>query len=188
MAPLSVPEQDRRILLRSFWLLISLVIGAIAGFAAWIVHFTPWLIAIAVSVAVGLLAILNEHVVRKLYHAWNNRIIRPLGNFVTAAILRVCLLLIFAATGRAGQRIRLRSDGKTMWAGREPGPNRTSILPFATSATGGQTTNGWIRTYFGWAVRTGNAWAILLIPFFCMLRMVSTEEATGSGGNIYTLF
>src|SRR4051812_44320350 len=104
MVPLSVPEQERRILLRGFWLLISGIIGGIAGLIAWAIHFNPWVMAIGVFIAVSALAFLNEHLVRRLYHAWNYRIIRPLSNFVTATILRVCLLLIFAATGRAGRR------------------------------------------------------------------------------------
>ena len=66
--------------------------------------------------------------------------------------------------------------------------NRTSTLPFVGSNGAEQKSRGWLRGYLRWAFQSHNAWAVSLIPFLFMLRIVSTEEPTSSGANIYTLF
>jgi hypothetical protein len=156
--------------------------------AAWKLSTAWWAAGIIVLIGVGSLAFWNEHLVRRLYSAWNNRIIRPLSNVATAIILRVCLLLVFAATGRAGGRLNIRRSSETMWATRDSNANHTSPAPFAEAAGIASVPNGWIRNYLRWTARSGNTWAVVLIPFFVLLRMVSTEEPTSSGANIYTLF
>ena len=187
MVPLTVPEQDRRIVQRSFWFLVSLAAGVVTGLLGWALHLVPWICTLLGFIAVGSLAFLNEQLLRKLYHAWNNRIIRPLSNFATAIILRICHILVFTATGKTGSRLRLGRDGITLWSERDRGTNHTTTLPFPINASG-PVPNGWIRIYLRWAIRTRNVWAIFLIPFFCLLRMVSTEEPAAASGNIYTLF
>jgi hypothetical protein len=188
MIPLSVPEQDRRMVLRSFWLVISAIAAAIVSTVAWIVHLPWWALGGITFVAAAWVAFSNEHLVRRLYHAWNNRIIRPLSNLTTAIILRICLLVVFAATGRAGSRLLLRGGSLTMWNGRDDSSDHVGNLPFGVHGNAVAAPHGWIRNYVRWAMRSHNAWAIFLIPFFCLLRMVSAEEPTGSAGNIYTLF
>ena len=187
MAPLTVPEQDRRIVQRSFWFLISAAAGVVGGIFGWALHIAPWICALVGFVAAGSLAFANEQLLRKLYHAWNNRIIRPLSNIGKTIILRICHILIFTATGKTGSRLRLGRDGVTLWVERDRGTNHTTTFPFAFSSTG-RAPNGWIRTYLRWTIQTRNLWAIFLIPFFCLLRMVSTEEPAAAAGNIYTLF
>jgi hypothetical protein len=187
MVPLTVPEQDRRIIQRSFWFLISAGAGVVTGIIGWVLHIAPLICALLGFVAVGSLAFANEQLLRKLYHAWNNRIIRPLSNIATAIILRICHIMIFTATGRTGSRLRLGKNGATLWAERDRGANHTTTLPFPINAAA-SAPNGWIRMYLRWAVHTRNVWAVFLIPFFCLLRMVSTEEPAAAAGNIYTLF
>jgi hypothetical protein len=187
MVPLTVPEQDRRIIQRSFWLLISVGAGVVAGLLGWVLHVSPWICGLIGLVATGSVAFVNEQLLRRLYHAWNNRIIRPLSNVASGIILRLCHLLVFTATGKPGSRLRIDRDGVSLWIERDRGSNHTTVLPFATNLTA-PLPNGWVRTYLRWALHTGNVWAIFLIPFFCMLRMVSTEEPAAAAGNIYTLF
>ena len=188
MVPLSVPEQDRRIVLRSFWFVVSAIAAALVSLVTWLLHLPWWALGGLTFVAAAWLAFSNEHLVRRLYHAWNNRIIRPLSNLVTAIILRVCLLVVFAATGRAGSRLLVRGKFPTMWVGRDDSSDHVGSLPFGVHGDSVAAPNGWIRNYARWAMRSGNFWAFFLIPFFCLLRMVSAEEPTGSAGNIYTLF
>ena len=188
MVPLSVPEEDRRIVLRSFWFLISASFAVVASICAWAVGLSPWITGAIAFLAAAFLPLLREQLARRLYHAWNNRIVRPLSNMATGVILRVCLFLIFAATGRAGSRLQIQPGAGTMWVRRDGSTEHTTVLPFGGSSAAAELPNGWIRAYVQWAMRSGNAWALLLIPFFCMLRMVSTEEPAGSGENIYTLF
>src|SRR5438046_1682186 len=76
----------------------------------------------------------------------------------------------------------------SMWVDRSAGANHTGHAPFASVADASSMPNGWIRNYLRWAFQSENIWAICLIPFLCFLRMVSAEEQTSSGSNIYTLF
>jgi len=190
MIPLSLPPEDRRIVLRSFWFLISLTVGLSVSVLCWLLNMPPWTWASGLLVLVVLapVAFSKEDVVRRLYHAWNNRIARRLSSVATAITLRICLLLIFAATGRAGSRLQIRGSGGSMWAGRDAATNRTTSVPFQAVANVASAPNGWIRNYLRWAFQSQNVWAICLIPCLCFLRMVSAEEQTSSGANIYTLF
>ena len=188
MVPLSIPQQDRRIILRSFWFVISMTAAAMVSLVAWAAGFPWWILGGITLAATGWLAFSNEHLVRRLYRAWNNRIIRPVSNLVTAIILRICLVVVFAATGRAGSRLLLRGKFPTMWIGRDDSSDHVASLPFGVHGDIVGSPNGWIRNYARWAMRSGNLWAIFLIPFFWLLRLVSAEEPTGSTENIYTLF
>ena len=188
MVPLSVPQEDRRIVLRSFWFLISAVVGLIAAVVSLLIHLPGWLIGPAVFVTVASFAFTREQLVRRLYHAWNSRVIRPLSNLTTSIILRICLFLVFAGTGRTGSRLQLAGLSQTMWLGRDADQNRTTQVPFVGGNNGSGTSRGWLRNYLRWAFQSQNVWAISLVPFLWMLRIVSTEEPAAAGGNIYTLF
>jgi hypothetical protein len=190
MIPLSLPQEDRRTVLRSFWFLISLSAGLVLSLVCWIFITPPWAWAsgLVVLLVLAPLAFSQEHLVRRLYHAWNNRIVRRLSSAATAITLRICLLLVFAATGRAGSRLQIRGLSGTMWVKRSAATNHTTGVPFASAADVASVPNGWIRNYLRWAFQSQNFWAICLIPFLCFLRMVSAEEETSSGSNIYTLF
>ena len=188
MVPLSVPEEDRRIVLRSFWFIISAVLGLIAAAGSVLIHLPGWLIGPVVFVIAASFAFTREQLVRRLYHAWNSRVIRPLSSLMTSIILRVCLFLVFAGTGRTGSRLQRAGLGQTMWLGRDVDQNRTTQVPFVGDNNGSATSRGWLRNYVRWAFQSRNAWAISLVPFLWMLRMVSTEEPAAAGGNIYTLF
>jgi hypothetical protein len=183
MVPLNVPMQDSRLILRSFWLIISFVFASTVSLAGWAFHLPfPWTAGAVLFLLVASLVLVREKLVRRLYHAWNNRIVTPLSNFASALVLRICLLVVFTATGRAGSRLRLRGVAGSMWQPHDSGPSN------GRAQTQSSRPRGWIRNYLQWAIRSRNGWAVFLIPFFCLLRMVSTEEERAAAGNIYTLF
>lgn len=183
MAPLNVPMQDSKLILRSFWLVISFVFAGIVSSAGWAFHLPfPWVCGAVLFLLAASLVLVGEKLVRRLYHAWNNRIVSPLSNFGSALVLRICLFVVFTATGRAGSRLRLRGVPGSMWQPHDSLPNNGSPRPQSSRP------RGWIRNYLKWAIQSRNGWAVFLIPFFCFLRMVSTEEERAAAGNIYTLF
>jgi hypothetical protein len=188
MIPLSLPSEDRRTILRSFWLVISLIFGA--GF--WLVGWwfqVPLSLAIGLisGTACGLLVFLNQEFVRRLYRAWNQRLVHPFANLASRTVMGICFFIIFVATGRAGARVRLRKDGVTTWERRNSLSSDAYEFPFVREGRlAGRP--GWIRAYLNWAVRSGNAWSISLLPFLWFLRLLSGEEEKALEANIYTLF
>jgi hypothetical protein len=182
MIPLNVPEEDSRLILRSFWVVISFVFAASLSLAGWAFHLSyPWIWGALAFAIILSLAWMQEKPARRLYHAWNNRIVTPISNVASALVLQVCLLIVFTATGRSGSRLHLRGAAGSMWQPHHPTAKNKG------PRGGSSRTGGWIR-YLKWAVESGNGWAICLIPFFFLIRMVSAEEERAAAGNIYTLF
>jgi len=184
MVPLTLPVEDRRVMVRSFWAVIS----AGFGWAVWVfLHLIgfplSWAAGLLAMIGTGLLVLVNERIVRRLYHAWNKRIARPLGKIATEILLRICLLIVFVAVGRAGSRFRFsEAANSSAWlAARHGSPPVGERLSLRKRPT-------WARSYVAWAVQSGNAWAIVLIPFLWLLRMFAVEQQHATQANIYTLF
>lgn len=184
MIPLSLPVHDRRVVLSSFWT----VIGLVSGITIWLLISVlqlplGWAVGLAALFAAMAVPLLNENFARRLYHAWNNRIAGSVSKYATAILLRICLFVIFSAVGRTGSRFALGPiASSTMWL------SKKSVECAREQLLLWQGTPGWIRSYFSWAFRSGNSWAVVLIPFLVLLRMVSVEQQRTSEGNIYTLF
>jgi hypothetical protein len=188
MIPFALPQNDRQIVVRSFWVVISFIGGFAAWLVGWFVRF-PYTIALAALIAAALYLFVfwNEPFVRRLYHAWNNRIIIPMARIVGEMIMRFCLFVIFAVTGRLGSRLRVDPHTSSIWENRNSLPPDAYILPFP--GVGGSTQGrGWIRGYVRWAKQSRNVWALALIPFLTLLRIVIREERPAMEGSIYTLF
>jgi hypothetical protein len=188
MVPLALPQNDRQIVVRSFWVVISLIGGVGAWLAGWFVQLPyPFALAALVTAALYLFVFWNEPFVHRLYHAWNNRIIIPVARIVGEIIMRLCLFVIFAATGRLGSSLRLEPDASSIWENRSSLPRDAYILPFP--GVGGSTRGrGWIRAYVRWATQSRNMWALSLIPFLALLKALVREERPAVEGSIYTLF
>jgi hypothetical protein len=188
MISLTLPSDDRRSVLRSFWIVISLILGTGLWLAGrWLQMPFPLAIGFMGATACGLLVFVNQEFVRRLYHAWNGRIIRPFASVASRAVMGICFFIIFVATGRTGSRCRLNGHASTTWEPRSSLPDEAYALPYV-SGEGLPRGTGWIRCYFLWAIQSGNAWSITLLPFLWFLRLLSYEEKKPFAANIYTLF
>jgi hypothetical protein len=188
MVSLILPPGDRRVVLRSFWLIISLIFGGGICLVAWLLNLPfPWAFGITGTIASGLFAWSKETFVRRLYGAWNRRLIQPLASLTSKAVMGICLFIIFVATGRAGSRLRAGGNIITRWEARNSLPDDGYGLPFAGRGEFSAKA-GWIRNYIQWAIRSSNFWSISLIPFLFFLRMIRAQDKETVEGNIYTLF
>lgn len=103
-------------------------------------------------------------------------------------IICACYLVVLTAVGGLGSSLDLR-EGRTrnsLWA-------RRSTLSAATYASQhhsqrGRSSGGWIRTFTSWTVRSGNLWALSILPFLVMLAALEFEEHRDVPSDIYTLF
>jgi hypothetical protein len=187
MNSLNLPAEARRTALRSFWVLLSILFGTGVWLASYCFHLPfSLLLGLAVSAVFGLLVFAKENLVRRLYHAWNRKLVQPLASLAASAVMGICFFIIFVGVGRAGSLVRLDGHGRTTWRRRSSLLRDAYQLPFNSKGKSPQV--GWIRSYLHWAARSGNAWSICLIPFLCFLKLLSNAETKEVEGNIYTLF
>lgn len=188
MIPLTLPSEDRRTLLRSFWLVISLGFAMAVWLVCWTIQIPfPWVLGIAAGIACGSAAFVAEEFVRRLYRAWNRRLVRPLGDLASHGVMTVLFFVVFVVASRLGSRVRLDGPAGTTWEPRGSLPNNAYELLFAGQGSLPEKA-GWMRGYIHWALRTGNTWSISLLPFLWLLRLLSDSEQKATEANIYTLF
>src|SRR5262245_18318487 len=98
MIPISLPVEERRAALRSFWFLVSVGVGA----AVWLAGLPlerallP-MIALAAAVACWLLVLAAPDFVRRCYRAWDRILVRPFTRLACGVTLRICFFVICAA-------------------------------------------------------------------------------------------
>lgn len=185
---ISLPPRAGRFELRSFWLICAGVLAGAVLALGWRfnIFFT---ISLGVIMATAFYAIVlaREPFARRLYHAWNRRLVHPLTSTAAYIVMGICFFIIFAITGRLGSRFYRKGNADTTWTPRDALPSDAYLLPFASQGELLRKAR-WIRGYIHWATRSGNAWALSLIPFLWLLRLLSSEERERTEGNIYTLF
>jgi hypothetical protein len=187
MNSIMLPCRCQRALLRSFWLCISLVFGAGVALACWLlgVRF-PIGIGLAGAAAAAMILVFHEELVRRLYGAWNRRLVRPIARFSARCVMAICYFIIFVATGRAGSGLRSKTHEGSGWCVRSSLTAAQYRSPFVGDSPRNE--KGWVRAYVRWALKTGNVWSICLLPFLWLIRLLSQEEDQVSQANIYTLF
>ena len=188
MTPLTLPPEDRRTVVRTFWIVISLILGtALWLVGCWFQAPLPLAIGLTAGTASASLAFVNHEFARRLYRAWNRRFIRPFANTASRFVMGICFFIIFVATGAKGSRFRFGGHAATTWERRGSLPDNAYGLPYV-SEEGLPQGIGWMRAYLCWAIRSGNGWSITLLPFLWFLRLLSYEEKKPFAANIYTLF
>lgn len=187
MTPIAIPAEERRALVRGFWLTV-----AFAAAAPWILlaasfeHPELVVVAALVAAAAALMPIANSGFAWRVYGAWNRRLVYPFSRLATRWTLAVCFWVIRAASrvGRSRMAMASPSVDGTLWTARRSlEPTEYQHLFVTKSGS----TGAWLSDYAAWACRTGNQWAIALVPFLVLLRCLPREEERVVE-NIYTLF
>jgi len=166
--------------MRGFWVTLGML-AAVAPAVVAAATGAVWLAvaAAALGIAVASVSRLHERVAWRVYRAWNPRLARPFNAAATRLVCWICFFIIFVAVGKAGTTLQLA---------KAPGSRRSMWRPVPGSTAAIHGTH-WISDYVGWAAHTGNVWAITLIPFLAVLRLIATpEDANTTFANIYTLF
>ena len=166
---------------------ISFAFGVGLTLACWLLGVPfPIGIGLAGATAVAMILVFHEELVRRIYGAWNRRLVRPIARFAARCIMGICYFVIFVATGRAGSELRAKAHGASGWCVRASLTAAQYHSPFVGDSPRNE--KGWMRAYARWALKTGNVWSICLLPFLWLIRLLSQEEEQVSQANIYTLF
>jgi len=182
-----LPSPPRRAWPRAFGLAVGVWAGLGVGVAA---PLDPWGKAAAglltASIA-GLLSVLRPAEATVAYRAWN-KAARMYERAACTAVLALCYGVV-AAAGCAGSSLRLQ----------RPAPERSLWYPKATLSLDayrsqadrpGRPSTGhpWLEVV-AWARRSGNTWAVVLVPFLALIGTLDDRDRDDAApAGIYTLF
>jgi hypothetical protein len=186
---ITLPKPPRRAHLRSFWIALCAMFWSSATLIMWFFAL-PHRFTIPLATATGLIAVglIMPRWIGPFYAIWN-KVARAVAYVTRLALMGICYFVVFVVVAQAGARFtrkRPRSMGTT-WTPRgnqaeTPGPRFSSVtLKDATE-------RGWATAYFIWARRTGNWWAVVLLPFLFLLSVLADEDTKTLPAHIYTLF
>ena len=176
-----LPSRPDRAWLRSFGLAAAALSGLVAGLALGVGA------GVATVSLVALAAALAPAAFRRAYALYN----RIAGRFVRLArqgLLAICFHTIFLAAGRAGSTLAVRPPvpGGSLWA------PRATLSPRAYSSVftelSAPSRPGWPMSFVRWALKSRNPWAVALLPFLLLLRILDPEPSLDVRGNIYTMY
>lgn len=190
MVTIALPLEERRVLARSLWFTLSaftaLLFSAVAALSGVTQPLLTGMI-LAALLAAALLA--APGLAWRIYRAWNRRLVWPAARLVVRLVTAICYFVSIAAVGRAGSRLSRTGSapGVSGWTTRGPLARESYGATYAGAAFA-KGRRGWISDYVLWARRTGNLWAISLLPFLLILRTLPDERETDAPPNIYTLF
>ena len=183
----TLPRPADREALIGFWAAISLLAGGGLGLMLLVSGIVGPLVSLLLGGAavVALLTVghLRERSVERLYLRWN-RWARGYSRRAAPIILAIWYWTVFSLVGRIGEgRMDLRG---TPWS------DRDTLSALAYADPGGAPTDrdasGGVRDFVGWALRSGHAWSLVLLPLFALLQGLDTQKSATGDSNIYTLY
>ncbi len=183
-----IARHPRRAYLRSFWISLCLVLGTAGALLAglWSASLDTTVLLVTGMLAVALFGYLYPPIAKRPYAAMYH-CFEYYGQLLRFCLKLVCFFLVFVAVGRAGSKLPVapRPAG-SMWLPRSSTPAEEFDSEF--EGTQGDENPHWTATYLAWAHRSGNGWAVMLLPFLVLLSVLEPEEERSFPANIYTLF
>lgn len=188
-----LPKPPTSSSLRTFWVMLAVVTGALtAGVAALSGGGAlAWGMGATVALSMGIPGWLRPYAVALPYRAWNWLAILVAGalsRYVTA----LCLFTVTLAGRPAGATSRFDAGATSgsMWiprASQPPGAYRSQYHDEGVIGEAG----GWTAPMRSWAARTDSRWAVTLVPFLWVLRILDAapgKERPAAAPDIYTLY
>lgn len=181
---LALPSHMRRAWQRAFWLALSLwagvAVGALVPVSLWGRGTAALLTALLLQAA----GAAWPGGVTLAYRAWN-RVAREYARVVRAALVAACYGVV-VVVGAAGSTLRLRrpAPGVSLWYPKASLP----LAAYGSQHEGPGPHAGRWRSLLAWALSTGHAWVIPLLPFLVLLGTLDRQEAGPPPAGIYTLF
>ncbi len=190
MATIVLPSPPRRTRLISFWLVSSAASGGLVGILSALLVAPVWSgTGIVLALAMGVSGFLWPQFISRPYQVWN-RLARYFASGASLVLMGVCYFVIFVVVGRVGSSLQILrpTSSSSLWLPRETLTPAAYFHQYDVMVNGFPPT-GWVRSYFSWALGSGNVWAVCLIPFLLLLKSLQVDQKGSSSlSNIYTLF
>jgi hypothetical protein len=184
------PYPPRQAYLKSFWLIMSLAGGVLAG------TLSPSLaapgrlvIGAAVAVLLALPGAWRPDSAAIPYRVWN-KLAYAFTHLARLWLMGVCFYIVCILVGRTGSALVLArppADG-SLWVRRQrSAPAMGAFAHGLMMEESGK--RGWVSQFIAWAGQSGHGWACSLLPFLALLSaMEGEQEGSDFAANIYTLF
>jgi hypothetical protein len=183
------PYPPQRSVLVSFWLVLNLVGGILIGTGVSWVSSPVWFVAGAVfAVVMAIPGLWHPSIASLPYRAWN-KLARGFARVARFSVTAICYYGILVAVGRKRSAVRLLgpTPQESLWISRRgftgqacPHPDGIAQEPPHRS---------WMRSYCSWAIQSGNAWALSILPFIIILAFLEVDQPKNTlSSDIYTLF
>jgi hypothetical protein len=187
---LLLPFPPRRAWLRSFWGAFVLYWTMLVSFVlSWFCNSFSYGWATVVIAVLGLLGFCWPQLAVKAYTMWNGLMLY-LEQVMQWAILSICYYVIIMAVGRTNSSLRLARPASTdsLWRPRDTLAQHAYAHPYIPHMPS-SAHQSWLQTYFTWAKRSQNMWALCLLPLLLLLRVIGSKRSNQQlPANIYTLF
>ena len=184
---LMLPAHPRRVLLRSFWLVMSLAAGLLTVTIAGLFGSSLFAALVAfVALFVGLFGWLRPQAAALPYRLWN----RVAFTFARAARLwltGICFLIV-TAVGCAGSRLPWRRPRSSGSGWRRRATLVTSAYTSQSDREDSSAERDWIVSLLAWSRDSRNIWVWALVPFLFFLSIMQIRPSGSLGGNTYTLY
>lgn len=176
-----LPKPFRRAHLRAFWMLLGIFgVGTLFVLSS----FFPTLRLSGSAQLIGFLLLAVGIVWPELaslpYRIWNKLVPLICGR-VQTCLLAIIYFVVFTAVGTTGSKLVLRrKDQRSGW--RHCSENTGAVVETPERSP------GWVLNYLKWAIKSGNWWTCMLLPFWLSLSTVEIGEEESPPTSMYTLY
>ncbi len=178
--------------LRSFWLVVSLIIGLLIGFFLNIIFSPIWFVfGLFIAIGLAIPGLIRPQLANIPYRVFN-KAARVFTYCANEWILFVCFFIIYITGGTKGSSLRLTKPNKSesLWEPRSLGSpgicgssmNKSVLLPESSQS-------GWFFIFIRWVIKSGNWRLLYLLPYFVLIAVFRKEKlSTTISENVYTLY
>ena len=178
---LTLPDSLRRSYLRAFWLLLSMIgmgiLFLLNSFLPTSKSLVSGQLVIFALLAVGMVW---PEVASLPYRIWN-RLVPLICRLVQTCLLAIVYVLVFTTVGSTGSKLVLKGEGQRSgwlhWS-----------LNLGTVVETKKHSRSWIINYLKWAVKSGNWWTCVLLPFWLSISAAEIEREESPPTSTYTLY
>ena len=187
MINVNLPQRADREALLAFWATVSLLVGVLLGGVLALAGVTSAAGALLSGAGAATVAFLarrsRERWLEHAYKRWS-KATRTYADWARKTVTAIWYRTVFTFVGgTAGQGLK-RVD--SAWRARGTVPDRAYGDP------GGSTTGrdgvGGVSDFTVWAVRSGRAWTLFLLPMLAVLRALDSRGSRSTAPDMYTLY
>jgi hypothetical protein len=176
--------------LKSFWLVMSLVIGLLIGCFLNILFSPIWFaLGMFIAFCIAMPGLIRPRIATIPYRAFNI-LVRIFIRYANEWILLVCFFVVYTAGGKKGsfKKLDRPHESESLWIPRYQdssgiyGTNNVVVITESTHSS-------WFFTFVRWAIKSGNWWMFCLLPYMILIAVFKKEKLqTTISENIYTLY